>query len=192
MKKMTVLIFIAAISLFVSQNASAQTINLGIGGGLSIIQSPTDYKDAMGFSTEYHVGIKGKLNFPLFPITPIGIIEYHFLRGTASTPAGSLDTKQNILTLGLGGELSLVPGPISPYVGLDLEYNNLGDLEVGGTKISSGVSRTGLGIGAGVMVNILPVVNVDVSLKYQMLNLFGKEGGEDTIGIVNLNAALFF
>ena len=70
MKKMTVLIFIAAISLFVSQNASAQTINLGIGGGLSIIQSPTDYKDAMGFSTEYHVGIKGKLNFPARPGSP--------------------------------------------------------------------------------------------------------------------------
>jgi len=192
MKKMTVLIFIAAISLFVSQNVSAQTINLGIGGGLSIVQSPTDYKDAMGFSTEYHVGIKGKLNLPLFPITPIGIIEYHFLRGTASTPEGSLDTKQNILTLGVGGELPLVPGPISPYVGLDIEYNNLGDLEAGGTKISSGVSRTGLGIGAGIMVKILPVVNVDVNLKYQMLNLFGKEGGEDTIGIVNLNAALFF
>ena len=191
MKKIMVLIFIVTISLFVSQNVSAQTINLGIGGGLSIVQSPDRYKNTFGFSSEYHVGIKGKLNFPLIPITPIGIIEYHFFRGTASTETGSVDTKQNVLTLGVGGELSLVPGPISPYIGLDLEYNNLGDLEVGGQKVS-GISRTGLGIGAGVMVKILPFVNVDVGLKYQMLNLIGKENGEDTIGIVNLNAALFF
>lgn len=188
MKKLFVLFLFAAISLLNLQETNAQGIKIGIGGGLSSIQSPTYYTDAAGFSSEYHIGAKGKLSIPLFPITPIGFIEYHFLRG--QTPAGA-DTKQNILSLGVGAEMGLLPGPLSPYVGLDLEFNNFGDLETTDLPTQSSVSRMGLGIGAGVMLTLLPI-DFDVSLKYQMLNLFGKENGEETIGIINLNAAIFF
>jgi Outer membrane protein beta-barrel domain len=195
MKKITTILLAVLLSCLFIQNTKAQSIDLGIGGGLTFVQSPTSYTDLTGFSSEFHVGIKGKLNFPLIPITPIGFIDYHFLNGTESTSLGDFNTKQNILTLGLGGELSLVPGPLSPYVGLDFEFNKLGDYTVTGplgeSKIGS-VSRTGLGIDAGVMIKLIPLFNVDVSLKYQMLNLFGKESGEETIGIINLNAALFF
>lgn len=156
-----------------------------------MVQSPSAYTDQANFSSEYHVGIKGKFNIPLFPITPIGFLDYHFLRGTQTSNSLSVDTKENILSIGVGGELSLLPGPLSPYLGLDFEYNSLGDLTVGSNTVS-GVSRTGIGVGAGVMIKLLPVINLDVSLKYQMLNLFGKENGEETIGIINLNAAIFF
>ncbi len=188
MKKSIILFLVGAISFFSLQEARAQGIKIGVGGGLSAVQSPAYYTDAAGFSSEYHIGLKGKVSIPIFPITPIGFVEYHFFRG--QTPAGA-DTKQNILSVGVGGEMELLPGPLSPYVGLDLEYNSLGDLETTGSPAASGVSRMGLGIGAGVMLTLLPI-DFDVSLKYQMLNLFGKESGEETIGIINLNAAIFF
>jgi opacity protein-like surface antigen len=103
-----------------------------------------------------------------------------------------VDTKVGILSIGVGGELSLAPGPLNPYLGLDLEFNNFGDMKAGDQTISSGISRTGIGVGAGIMFKLLPVISVDVSLKYQMMNLIGKSDGEDTIGILNLNAAVFF
>jgi len=189
MKKSFVLFLFIAVSFLVHQDAQAQSLKIGIGGGLSSVQSPSYYTDAAGFSSEYHIGIKAKLSVPVIPITPIGFIEYHFFRG--KTAVGDADTKQNILSIGVGGELSLLPGPLSPYLGLDIEFNSLGDFETTGAPTASGVSRMGLGIGAGVMLTLLPI-DFDVSLKYQMLNLFGKESGEETIGIINLNAAIFF
>ncbi len=188
MKKSIILFLFAAFCIFSPQETSAQGLKIGVGGGLSSVQSPAYYTDAAGFSSEYHVGLKGKLSIPLFPIIPVGFIEYHFFRG--QTPGGA-DTKQNILSIGVGGEMELLPGPLSPYLGLDLEYNNFGDFETSGSPSASGVSRMGLGIGAGVMLTLLPI-DFDVSLKYQMLNLFGKDSGEETIGIINLNAAIFF
>jgi opacity protein-like surface antigen len=192
MRKSFVLFLFAAISFITFQNTQAQGLDIGIGGGLSIVQTPSYYTDVAGFSSEYHIGLKGKLNLPVSPITPIGFVEYHFFRGSESTPTGNSDTKQNILSIGVGGEYSIIPGPLSPYLGVDIEFNNLGDLTTSGSQTSSGVSRMGLGVGAGVMFKLLPVINLDLTLKYQMLNLFGKIGGEDTIGLINLNAAIFF
>ncbi len=195
MKKSFILFLFIAVTFFSYQNVQAQSIDLGFGGGLTFVQSPAYYTDVAKFSSEYHVGIKGKLNFPFFPITPIGFIDYHFLNGTNSTPLGDFEAKQNILSIGLGGELTLVPGPLSPYVGLDFEFNNFGDFTttIAGVETKSGgTSRSGLGIGAGVMIKLIPVFNIDLGLKYQMLNLFGKKDGEETIGIINLNAAIFF
>ena len=192
MKKSLLLFLFVAISLFVYQTTNAQSINIGIGGGLTSVQSPSYYTDVAGFSSEYHIGIKGKLNFPLVPITPIAFVEYHFLRGSISTASGSADTKQNILSIGIGGEYSLIPGPISPYLGVDFEFNNLGDFEITDSNSVAGISRSGLGLGAGVMIEILPVISLDASLKYQMLNLFGKIDNEETIGVINFNVAVFF
>lgn len=186
MKKLSIP-FILFIFLFSSFHTTlAQGLDFGIGGGLSMVQSPDSYKDAAGFSTEWHIGIKGKLNVPAFPITPIGFVQYHFLTGSTGTE----DTKQNIFSIGVGGEFTLLPGPLSPYLGLDFEFNSFGDFTPSTYGNSSGVSRTGIGIGAGVMLNL--ILNIDVNLKYQMMNLFGKNDGEDTVGILNLNAAIFF
>ncbi len=204
MKKIMLLFLFFIISVFTSEKVQAQSIDLGIGGGLTLVESPSSYIDRYGFSSEYHIGIKGKLNFPLLPITPYGYIDYHFFRGTANetiilpgpgVPSfKDLDTKQDLLSVGIGVELPLVHGPISPYLGLDFEYNHFGDLKFGPLNLS-GNSRSGIGVGAGVMFKLLPFVNIDTGLKYQMLNLFGKSDVEDaigTIGIINLNLALFF
>jgi opacity protein-like surface antigen len=185
MKKLSLLFLFFLISVFSLHNTQAQGLNFGIGGGFSFVQSPNYYTDYAGFSTEWHLGVKGKLDLPAFPITPIGFVEYHFLNGTTGTE----DTKQNILSIGVGGEFTLLPGPLSPYLGLDFEFNNFGDFTPSVQGGSSGASRTGIGIGAGVMLNL--ILNIDVNLKYQMMNLFGKSDGEETVGILNLNASIF-
>ena len=191
MKKSSVLFLSVVISFFILQNIYSQGLKVGIGGGFSFVQTPSYYTDVKGFSSEYHIGLKGKLDIPVIPFTPVGFVEYHFLRGTQNSPGVSADTKQNILTLGVGGEFSMVPGPLSPYLTVELEFNNFGDLETTGLQTISGFSRMGIGLGAGVELSLV-VIDVDVSLRYQMLNLIGKESGEETIGIINLNAAVFF
>lgn len=191
MKKLAVLLLLIMISFPSFQSTRAQGLKLGIGGGLSMVQSPDSYTDGAGFSTEYHIGLRARLSLPAVPITPIGFVEYHFLTGSMNVQDVSVDTKQNILSIGVGGEFTLVPGPFSPYLGLDLEFNSFGDFEPSGYGIGSGKSRMGIGIGAGVMFNLI-VIDIDVNLKYQMMNLIGKEDNEDTIGILNLNAAVFF
>ncbi len=191
MKKSSLLFLSVVISIFILQNNYAQGLKIGIGGGFSFVQIPSYYTDVKGFSSEYHIGIKGKLDIPVIPFTPVGFVEYHFLRGTQTIPVVSADTKQNILSLGVGGEFSMAPGPLSPYLTVELEYNNFGDLETNGLQTISGFSRMGIGFGAGVDLSLI-VIDVDVSLRYQMLNLIGKDSGEATIGIINLNAAVFF
>ena len=61
MKKSLLLFLFVAISLFVYQTTNAQSINIGIGGGLTSVQSPSYYTDVAGFSSEYHIGIKGNI-----------------------------------------------------------------------------------------------------------------------------------
>jgi len=190
MKKLPVVFSFILIFFFSFQNSYSQSLKFGIGGGLSMVQAPSSYTDVAGFSTEYHIGIKGKLSLPAVPITPIGFVEYHFLNGSMDTPLGSIDTKQNILSIGVGGEFSFMPGPFSPYIGADFEFNNFGDFEPS-AEGSSGVSRMGIGVGVGAMLSLV-IIDVDVSLKYQMMNLIGKGDGEDTVGILNLNADIFF
>jgi hypothetical protein len=71
MKKIMVLFLFGAISFLTFQNAQAQSFDIGVGGGFSFVQTPASYTDTAGFSTEYHIGIKGKLNIPYFPLLPL-------------------------------------------------------------------------------------------------------------------------
>ena len=97
----------------------AQGLRLGIGGGLSIVTGPSGLTDALsntatiissgaGFGSEFNIAVKGKLNIPMVPITPTGFIQYHFLNASANLPIlGDVESSMNVLSLGVGGELSL-------------------------------------------------------------------------------------
>lgn len=197
MKTFITVISMAAL-LSLSNTGYSQSLKLGFGGGLTIIQSPDGFTnsipDGAGFDSEYHIGLKVKIDLPIIPITPYGFIQYHFLRGEGSTPLGTVETNQNIFSLGAGGELELVPGPINPFLLLDLSYNNFGDFEASGGSLSissGGNSRVGLGIGAGVAFTLLPI-DLELSAKYNFFNLVGKEDGEETISAFVINASVFF
>ncbi len=179
----TFIFIIAAVQTF------PQGLKIGAGGGFSFVQSPDlltkdPSEGGSGFGTEYHVGIKAVLGIPAVPLIPVGFINYHLLNGAE-------DISQEILTVGLGVNYNFMPGPLSPYATLDLQFNNFGDTEIG-TQSFGGYSRTGIGIGAGVQLSFLLGLDLDVSAKYNMLNLMGQEEGEETIGIITLTAMLMF
>jgi hypothetical protein len=196
MRKSLILFAVCFVILIFSTNSYSQGIKIGIGGGLTSIQGPDAYTETAGFSSEYHIGLKAKLSIPLFPIVPTAHVNYHFLTGEASTPIGNIETSQNILAIGVGGELALIPGPISPYFALDLSFNNFGDIEISGpgaVTISGdgGDSRMGLAVGVGAELSLM-VISVDASLKYNFMNIIGKEDGEETISAIIFNVSVLF
>ena len=92
-----------------------------------------------------------------------------------------------------------MPGPISPYLGFDIFYSKIGDTKLtssgGGMSYEQtieGVNRTGIGLGAGLQIGIIPLIDIDVSAKYNINNLIGKEDGEETFSTINLSASVFF
>ena len=56
----------------------------------------------------------------------------------------------------------------------------------------SNFTRGGLGIGAGVQFSLPAFGSFDVSAKYQILNLIGKESNEETFSQISAGVALMF
>ena len=200
MKKFTVLFFPMLLILIFSGLTSAQ-IKIGLGGGLTSIQSPDAYKNDVasggeGFTGNYHLTAIAKLSLPLIPFTPAAFIDYHVLRGSGNRGSYAVETSMNILSIGLEGELTLLPIPVlSPYVCADFALNKFGQLEETsqlGSIVQSGVSRYGVGIGVGAVLTVLPKIDIDGSIKYQLLNLIGKNSGESNINALTLNIILLF
>ncbi|MFH0733809.1 MAG: outer membrane beta-barrel protein [bacterium] len=209
------------ILLFGSTVMFSQSFKVGVGGGLTFITAPEIMtndisNDGLGFGAEYHFNAKAKFSLPVLPLAIIGEVYYTSLAGEEEYMlpvyyGGTLynvnmkaETDASILTFGVGAQYSLIPGPISPYVSASILFNSISELKVKATASYQGVtnseeetygekiSRTGLGLGAGLNISILPVIDLDVSLRYNIVNMLGKEDGEDTISMVNANVTVFF
>lgn len=185
-----------SISLF------AQGLDLGLGGGVTQILGPEGLTNSVeengaGYSTEFNFGLKGKFTLPLLPLKPNVFFLYHIINGSGDVTGGTVENSQNIMTIGAGVEYSFlpVPGPVSPYLGLDVFYTGFGEFESktpAATIKGESSTRYGLGIGAGAEITAAPKVDIDVNVKYNMLNLLGKDDGEETISAINLNVFIFF
>lgn len=186
---------------------NAQGIALGATAGLTVVTSPDSWtKDisegGLGFSKAPHFGVKGRFSLPLIPISITGQVLYTSFSAEGdypNLPSVSVERKMSMLIFGVGAEYKLVPGPISPYAAFDLFYTNFSELEnsysssvAGASGNNDGFSRTGIGLGAGLQIGIVPLIDIDVSAKYNINNLIGKEDGEDTISTLNLSATVFF
>ena len=188
---------------------SAQGISIGATGGLTTITGPESYTNDIseggaGFSTGAHFGVKGKFSLPLIPLRITGQVLYTKFSADGEANligvpnAASVENELSFFVYGVGAEYSFAPGPISPYLGLDLFMTSFGDFkqtyDSGGstTEItSSGESRTGIGIGGGLEFGLIPMIDIDVSAKYNINNLIGKNDGEDTFSTLNFSATLF-
>jgi hypothetical protein len=169
-----------------------QGLKFGIGGGLSTISSSNT---GISYNAGYHLSAKAKVDIPLFPIRPVGFIQYYILNGSYSFAGFTGSTSQKIFSIGIGAEYSLLPGPISPYLAVDFDFNNIGEVKFEPSTLnqSSGTSfsRTGLDIGVGAEISIPFLISFDVSAKYNMLNFLGKQG-EGSISVFNLNLSVLF
>ena len=148
-----------------------------------------------------------KLGLPLVPITPRAFILYHTLNGSedlvdplekgTSINSTNIENSQSILSVGLGVQYGFIPVPVGvdPYLAIDLLYNKFGEFKqttYGNEETFDGESRFGLGLGVGAEISLIPVLNLDVLVSYQMMNLVGKEEGESSLSTITLDAFLLF
>jgi hypothetical protein len=200
-------VFILSISilLLVPSVGQAQLVKLGAGGGLTQVVAPDGVtkkvsEGGLGFSTNWNLGIIAKIDLPLVPITPRAYILYHSLSGSGDVEnlsksmninSVTVENSQSIFEVGLGAQYNFVPIPagIDPYIALDIAMSSFGKLKVNDNEVpESSNTRFGGGIGLGAEVSIVPMVNIDLLLSYRLLNLIGKDDGEDTISAVTLDA----
>ncbi len=209
MKKIVYLSLLVLPLLFISFTAKAQSIKLGPGGGLTLVQSPEELtkdisEDGAGFGSEFHVGLKAKVSFPLLPLTLTGQFYYHLMGASDNFSIASLgnvdaETDLKYWVIGVGGEWTLLPGPISPYIGFDFFNTSSGDFKISVStpagsqeQTAEGDARWGIGVGAGVEFTLLPTIDVDVVAKYNFNNLLGKEDGEEAFNTITLSANFLF
>ncbi len=157
--------------------SSPVTLDLGLGGGVSL---PTG--DLSGdHNTGYHAGGKLRIGGSLpFNIVASGMYN--------SLPEKATDKSDNQVMLGAGLEFAIPSAGVHPYFGADalyVKFNNEGS----GT---SSFTRGGLGVGAGVEFTIPAFGSFDTSVKYQFLNLMGKETGETTAAQIAATVTLMF
>jgi outer membrane autotransporter protein len=210
MKIVKSIILSILILLIIPSVGQAQLFKLGVGGGLTQIVAPDIVKKdvsegGFGFSTNWNLGLVAKVDLPIVPITPRAYLLYHSLSGsgdveetlTKSTniSAVNVENSQTIFEVGVGAQYNFVPIPagIDPYLALDIAMNSFGKLKVNNNEIpESNNTRFGGGVGLGAEVSIVPMVNIDLYLSYKLLNLVGKDEGEDTISAVTLDAFIMF
>jgi hypothetical protein len=197
MKKITVILFSVFFILSINTNVHAQIFKIGAGGGLTQVLSPDYYKNdisdgGLGFSSGYNLGIIAKVGLPAIPITPRAF----FLNHTLTSNFEEIDYKQTITSFGLGVQYGFIPIPagFDPYLSLDVTFNNFTDFEgtLPAELIAVNGSRTGLQVGIGTEVTIIPLINLDVFAGYNWFNLSGKEGLEESVNAFVLDVFLMF
>ncbi len=181
MKKLVPVVGVFLLVLVLANSSHAQVpslvkANLGVGGGLTVPGG--DFGDT--HKTGFNVGAKLRIS-GLLPIKLVGTASYVKLGGETVTLE---DAK--IFQLGVGLEYQLVPAPIvKPYLAGDVLYNNI---DLGGGSSS----RFGVGAGGGVAINMGGVLHLDAMVKYQALNIVGKDTGESTLYQVSATVLLMF
>ena len=182
MKYFTKVIFIVV--LFLSGKLYAQTpvgsplnIDLGFGGGVSL-----PVGDLSNFSnTGYHGLVKIRFHGAM-PFNIVGSGMYNRLPDKVGSES------DYYWMIGAGIEYPIPSAVVKPYFGIDAMYVSLNNTGAG----SSSGSRGGLGFGAGVEFSLPGVGSFDTSVKYQIINVLGKDSNEITASQVAASVALMF
>ncbi len=190
-------IFLSAVLVFSMQMSSQAQLKILLGPAIGLTTPTVDYT---GETTDYYAGTKyglrSAINFGAMGKVSLGPINFNLSviytplsndgRSEPDKPNSSVEIKQNLLTIGLGTQYGFnVPmSPIKPYIGVDLLFTSIsGSSQFKGTSnITSDVksidmetaSRTGLGFAAGAEITLLGSA-LDISLRYNLINLFSKD-----------------
>lgn len=187
------LFLILSFSLSILSVSFAQ-ITAQIGGGISY---NLPQGDAGGSTDDFYKGTKyglsnglsffAKARAGLLGTSIFAELDYTKLSGdgNADENRGTVEVKQNIFSVKIGPEILIdIPlSPVSPYIAPYLSLNQFsGEVSFKGvSKVPSGTydlksaTRIGAGAAAGILFKLNPAMKIDLSIHYQMLNLFGKE-----------------
>ncbi|HRE39967.1 MAG TPA: outer membrane beta-barrel protein [Ignavibacteria bacterium] len=190
-----IIIFILVLTLKSQSNAQ----NLYIGPTVGITAPTGDYSGTTmeyysgtkyGLSTGFNIGALLKSNIGPFILR--GSANYSFLNnsGSAEPNDGFIEHKSNIFTLSAGPEfvLTSVPTSIKPYLGADILLSFISgrstfssvDFVPDGTFDMQSAARLGLGFGAGFEYSLGAGNILDISIRYNLVNLIGKEFNDVT------------
>ena len=181
MKKLLLLFWMVVIAgtvyAQVPMVGSPVQLDLGIGGGISMPVGTLSNSDNTGF----HAGAKARLH-GFMPMSVLGTVSYNRL-------PNKIGSESDVVWMGTVGLEYPIPSiMVKPYFGADLGYNSLSKT----TANAQSRSRWGAGFGAGVSFSVPSFGNIDASVKYQLLNLFGKDPVEDTVSQIAANISLMF
>ena len=201
MKKLSSIIFICVL-IYIQPNISQAQLKISLGPAIGYTIPSADYG---GNPSDYYLGnkygLKSAINFGAMGKLGLGPLGFNLSIlytpmsnsgvGDVTKPNSSADISQHLLTIGIGSHFGFgVPlAPVVPYVGLDILISFLGGSVTfqGVSNVSSNTSidmssatRTGLGINGGVEIKLMST-KVDLSIRYNMINLFSKsyEGASD-------------
>ncbi len=200
MKK--ILILLTLVFCFVN-NVSYSQISIRLGPLVGLTSPTVDYSgDAKDFYTGTKYGMRSGLNYGVMgkvlfgPLKGRLSISYASLdnNGPTGEPNSTVEIKNNLFMFTLGTEFAFgIPAsPVKPYAGIDILFTTIsGSFNFsgstpnglsGGTKNISSASRTGLGFAIGSEVDFGKSFTLDLSLRYNLVNLFGKEYTAPTNG----------
>lgn len=185
----------ALVVFFIFSGITFSQISIKLGPMLGLNSPTVDYSgDVKDFyaGTKYglrsglHYGVMGKLQ--LGPLNGRLSVSYSSLDNSGNAnpeqPNSTLEVKNNLFMFTLGTEFGFgIPfSPVKPYAGIDIlfttisgTYNYNGTSEVSsGEKSIKSATRTGLGFAVGTEVTFGRSFTLDLSLRYNLINLFGK------------------
>jgi opacity protein-like surface antigen len=195
MKKIS-LGFAVLFLLITAHSFSQLSIGIKIGPMIGLTSPTVDYSgDAKDFYAGTKYGLRSGINYgaigkvTLGPLNGRVSILYASLDNSGNAnpnqPNSSLEIKNNIFMFTLGTEFGFgIPfSPVKPFAGIDLLFSSISGTynfnqtaEVSNSEKSiKSASRTGLGFSIGAEVGFGKSVTMDLSLRYNLHNLFGKE-----------------
>lgn len=208
------IILLSLMFILAASQLGAQNAQLGAGGGLTYILASSAYTDeidtlgsSFGFKSNYHLALKARFTLPGQPLRLSGSLVYTSFSGTRENfvfpdlVAADLETSLKVYSLVLGAEYLLMPAasPAVPYLGADLLISSFGDRSFTIVRSDRSVERSigggaryGLGLGGGIDFTILPQIDLDASLKLNMMNLLGRDEGEKFMSSVNLSIMILY
>jgi len=183
------------IILFVSSiNYSQVTLQVGAGGGYiaptgDYAGSTVDFYNGTKYGMSSGYNFNAKVRVGLLGLNLFGIIDYSSISGDGQSDPDNknsqIENTQKILSFKAGPEfnISIPLSPVGVYFDGFLSVNTFsGTVSFQGVSgLSTGeydletATRVGAGVGGGVLLDILPVVTLDLGIQYNWYNLFGKQ-----------------
>jgi len=152
------------------------SMDLGVTGGVSVPMGT--YGDSS--NNGWNAGVKARIS-GLIPVDIVVSAIYN------RVPNKVYNYSTDAWMIGAGLELPLPSFIVKPYIGVD---GFMTTLSTG--LASNSLTREGVGIGGGVRTSLPMIGNVDVGIKYQILNQLGQNANEATFSQVAVNVALMF